>query len=509
MTSETIPSPEPPARAAHTNVPARRKLAIIDIGSNSVRLVVYDVEMRVPFQIFNERVLCGLGRGVARTGHLDPKGRDSALNTIRRFCALATEMQVVTILAVGTAAVRDAEDGPEFVRTVESLCGVAPRVLTGKEEARYSALGVVAGIRGTDGIVGDLGGGSLEIVDLVEGQPQSGTTLPFGPLQLMDRFASDRKSAIAAIDAELAKHPWLAGRSGRSFYAVGGAWRSMAQVHMEHEDYPLHILHQYTIPRRKALDLCNVIAGLSANSLKRIKAVSKKRAVTLPYAALVLSRILKASNAESMVVSSFGLREGLAHDWLLGEESDHDLFLEMCRELARSRGRFGDHGDEIMDWIAPLFPAETEAERRLRHGACLLSDIGWSGHPDYRAEIVLHEVLHSQLVGVGHADKAFVALALYVCYGGNVGSDAHTDTALRLLDEEMVKKARILGLALRLAQRISGGTEGILEKCALEHGDGQLVLRVPADNNHLVSEVVERRLKHLAKALGHAYTIRA
>jgi len=485
----------------------RRKLGVIDIGSNSLRLVVYDIDVRVPFQIFNEKVLSALGKGISKTGRLNPDGWESAQNAIRRFCALAQEMRVAQLIVVATAAVRDAEDGAQFVAEAEASCNLKIRVLTGEEEARYSALGVVAGIRAADGIVGDLGGGSLELVDIFDDQPKSGVTMPFGPLRLIDQFGTDLARAGKEIAATLKGMEWLKAGKGRAFYAVGGAWRALAKAHIELTRYPLNILHNYRLAPDEALSLCRKLAGMTEDEISAaFPSVSSRRVPTLPHAAMVLTQIIETVKPSAIVISGFGLREGLAFEQMFENGHAPDLLIEMCQELARTRGRFGDHGDEIEEWIAPIFPDMTDRQARSRHAACLLSDIGWAGHPDYRAEVVLQDVLHSQLVGVDHLGRAFIAQALYVCYGGK--ADKSPINAMSpVLSEDAMKQAEILGLALRLAQRISGGTEGILAKCDLKIDGGRVVLHVPRENAHLVSEVVERRLKNLATAMGLGYAI--
>lgn len=487
--------------------PARQKLGVIDIGSNSLRLVVYDIDIKVPFQIFNEKVLSALGKGVSSTGYLNPEGWHSAQNAIRRFYALAQEMKVSQLTAVATAAVRDAKDGPKFVREVEAGCDLKVRVLTGPEEAHYSALGVVAGIRAADGIVGDLGGGSLELVDIFDDQPKSGVTLPYGPLRINDQFDGNLSKAGKEVASALEALEWLKAGKGRSFYAVGGAWRALAKAHIEINKYPLNILHNYHIPFDEALELSKRLSGMTEAEIAEIApSVSNRRVATLPQAAMVLEKLLKAIEPSGVVISGFGLREGLAFEQIFEDGHAPDLLIEMCQELARTRGRFGDHGDEIEEWIAPIFADPSPHLRRLRHASCLLSDIGWSGHPDYRAEVVLQDVLHSQLVGVDHMGRAFIAQALFVCYGGKADKSP-IKTMSPVMSEEVAKEAEVLGLALRLAQRISGGTEGILAKCDLNIVDDKVVLNIPPENAHLVSEVVERRLRNLAAAMGKDYAI--
>jgi exopolyphosphatase/guanosine-5'-triphosphate,3'-diphosphate pyrophosphatase len=485
----------------------RRKLGVIDIGSNSLRLVVYDIDVRVPFQIFNEKVLSALGKGVSKSGKLNPDGWESAQNAIRRFCALAQEMRVAQLIAVATAAVRDAEDGAKFVEEVEASCNIRIRVLSGEEEARYSALGVVAGIRAADGIVGDMGGGSLELVDIFNDQPKSGVTMPFGPLRLIDQYGSNISKASKEVASTLKSMDWLKAGKGRAFYAVGGAWRALAKAHIQKTGYPLNILHNYQLPTEEALALCKELSGMTESEISSAySSVSNRRIQTLPHAAMVLTQVIEAVKPSEIVISGFGLREGLAFEQMFEDGQAPDLLIEMCQELARTRGRFGDHGDEIEEWIAPIFPDMTEKQARNRHAACLLSDIGWAGHPDYRAEVVLQDVLHSQLVGISHQGRAFIAQALYICYGGKADKSPIKSMSPDISDDAM-KKAEILGLVLRLAQRISGGTEGILAKCDLKIDGDKVILQVPSENAHLVSEVVERRLKNLAGAMGLGYAI--
>lgn len=494
----------PPAASEPT---PRHKLGVIDIGSNSLRLVVYDIDVRVPFQIFNEKVLSALGKGLSRTGRLNSDGWTSAHNAVRRFCALAQEMRVSQLIAVATAAIRDAEDGPRFVAEVEASCNIKIRVLAGEEEARYSAFGVVAGIRAADGVMGDLGGGSLELAEIRADGPGPGVTTPFGSLRLSDRFGTDLAGAGEEITATLGSMGWLEAGRGRDFYAVGGAWRALARAHMEETKYPLAILHNYRIPADDALAFCQKLAGMSEEEIgTAYSSVSNRRVPSLPPAAMVLTQIINVVKPAGIVISGFGLREGLAFEQMFENGHAPDLLIEMCQEVARTRGRFGEHGDEIEDWIAPIFPDMTPRQARSRRAACLLSDIGWAGHPDYRAEVVLQEVLYSQLVGINHVGRAFIAQALYVCYGGKADKSPIRSMA-PMLSEGTMKKAEVLGLALRLAQRISGGTEGILAKCDLNIKGDKVVLQVPPENAHLVSEVVERRLRNLAAAMTLGYTI--
>ncbi len=481
-------------------VPSGERVGVIDIGSNTVRLVVYDMLDRVPAVIFNEKVACGLGRSIASTGKLDGDAVILALSTVGRFIALGAEMGVVRLDMVATAAVRDAANGSDFVAAVADIFNRNIQVLSGADEAHYSAQGILAGIPEANGIGGDLGGGSLEIVDIAKGKIGDAATFPVGVLRLIDKHKSNLKSAASEISDVFGKSSLLKAGKGRQFYAVGGTWRALAHVGMKRDKYPLAVIHEYEISADKAKDLCQAIMGMSDSDLSSVKFVPSSRAKLLPMAAQVMNVIIEKAKPKAVVFSALGLREGIVFAQLPDEIRHQDPLLTTCRGIGARRGRFPQHGDELMEWVADLFKDEPVIERRLRHAACLLSDIGWRGNPDFRAEIVFNEVLYAQFVGINHAGRAFIAFALFACYGGSE-SDASANPAASLLTPEGRRHARIMGLALRLGQRLSGGTSGLLKRCKLQRKGKELVLTVSAENKHLVGEVVERRLKALGNAM--------
>ena len=235
-----------------TEPPRYRPVAVVDIGSNSVRLVVYDGVRRSPTPIFNEKVLCGLGKGVAITGQLNEAAITRALSALRRFRALVKQIGVHQVFAVATAAAREAENGEDFIEQAEKALGAGIRVLSGKEEARFAALGVLSGTPEADGVAGDLGGGSLELINIKNGKLNDGVTLPIGPLRLIDLSGGSMERAQLIVDEYLHKTDLVDKLNGRTFYAVGGAWRNLARIHMAQTDYPLHVLHHYQMTRAQA-----------------------------------------------------------------------------------------------------------------------------------------------------------------------------------------------------------------------------------------------------------------
>ena len=488
-------------RGRGAGLPGRRArhIGIVDIGSNSIRLVVFDGLSRIPHPLFNEKVLCGLGRGIERTGKLNPDGSVLALDNLARFAALSRAMGVHRLRVVGTSAVRDAIDGPDFVAAVKRRAGLKIEVLDGAEEARLSALGVLSGIPDADGLTGDLGGGSLELVRLARGAIAEHDTLPFGPLRLREVAEKGRGKLREVIDERLSEMPWLSKATGRSFYAVGGAWRALARLHMAHTDYPLHVIHHYGVRRAKAEEFLDLVAGLSRESLERLTDAPRRRLETLPLAATVLGRILRRAKPETLVFSAMGLREGCLFDELKPALRRRDPLLAACEEVGASNARFPVDGRTLLEWIEPILKRGNAVRDRLRLAACYLSDIAWSEHPDYRADIAFLRVLRMPLTGIDHPGRAFLALSVFTRYDGAAEGEV-TRPAWLLLSEDDLREAYLLGLGLRLAYTMSGGTD-LLRRARLQTDAKTVRLVVAARHRALLGEAVDRRLDAIARAL--------
>jgi exopolyphosphatase/guanosine-5'-triphosphate,3'-diphosphate pyrophosphatase len=483
-----------------------RPVAVVDIGSNSVRLVVYDGLRRAPTPVVNEKILCGLGRGVSLTGNLPADAIERALGALRRFRALGKQIGVVEIFAVATAAAREAANGPSFIRSAEEALDAPISILAGRDEAQFAALGVISGIPIADGIVGDLGGGSLELVDVKDGAIRDGVTLPLGPLRLIDMSGGSVSKARSIIDAQLGQSELMDRLRGRFFYAVGGTWRNLARLHMRQTDYPLTVLHNYMMARDSARSVANLVAGLSPASLKDVRALSRSRADTLPFGALVLERILAAGKPRAVVVSAHGLREGLLYSKLDKRKRQSDPLLAGCWDFARRYSRSPTHELELAEWSGQLVEQglikETPEEARLRRAACMLADISWRAHPDYRGGRSLMTITQAAFVGIDHPGRVFIALAVFYRYEGASSEDVPTDL-LKLLREDWIERARVLAAAMRLAYVLTAAMPGLLPQIVLEAApDKGLILGLRRSHGDLMGETVQKRLDALAALLG-------
>lgn len=478
------------------------RVAVVDIGSNSVRLVVYDAPTRLPIPMYNEKAQCALGRGMGQTGMLHPEGVECALKSISRFYGLAHAMGVETLDMVATAAVREATDGPAFAKRISEMLGHDIQVLSGEDEAKYAALGLLMGVPDADGVIGDLGGGSLDLVGLDKGKFGKSATFALGHLRLAEASGGNPEKARSVVDAALSELSWLKKVKGRTLYAAGGSWRAIARILIDQTSHPLHVVDNFTISADTACSILHLISGAGRHSLELIPGIPKKRVDTLPFAAAALEGMLIASGAETLQFTGFGMREGVLLSVLPDAMRHQDPLLSACKTMTERTGRFALHGREIQNWVAPLFPDETPPEERLRYAACLMSDIGWNEHPDYRAEHTFIRVLRIPYAGLTHPDRALLASTLYVRQNGDMG-DALIRPILGLLDVGQLSWIRVTGLALRLAHTISGSAPGLLARTSLRVNKDKLYLKVAEeDRTALLSEAVERRLKTLARSLG-------
>ena len=474
---------------------AEKPVAIIDIGSNSVRLVVYSGAKRIPSVIFNEKVLAGLGREVGAIGEA---AQARALAALDRFRLLVRQLGVVRTQVVATAAVREASNGADFLARVRAL-GFDPRILSGKEEGKRAGQGVISAIPDADGIVGDLGGGSLELVEVLDGKVRRSTTLPLGVLRLDALAAKGEGSFAKKVAKAVTNAGFDRAAAGRPFYMVGGSWRALARLEMAITDHPLPITHQHDMPIDRPTDLKAALAKIDKAMVREIPSISPSRLPTLPNANLLLEALVATLGPDRLIVSSFGIREGLLYNELPPAMRALDPLIEAAREAGAGLGRFEQHGDMLDAWIAPAFD-DGPNMARLRLAACLLADIAWAAHPDFRAERGIDMALHGNWVAIDAPGRVMLAQALFCNFGG--GRELPYPAIAGLCSPEKLRRAANWGLAMRLGQRLSGGVAEYLKRSGLGRDGDALRLQIGKSDAALLGETVERRLKVLAGEMG-------
>ena len=482
---------------------SRVPVAVIDIGSNSVRQVIYEGLTRAPAVLFNEKVLCGLGKGVATTGSLNEGAVECALAAIRRFLALGRQAHVGDTHILATAASRDAANGPDFISRVERLAGSKVKMLSGQMEAQYSAWGVKAGFFQPNGIVGDMGGGSLELV-AVNGAINGGITLQLGGLRLAEMSGNSLAEAKRLAKKALSRTQIEWPGPGRTFYAVGGTWRSLAKLHIASTGYALNTVHDYEVDAEPFIAFCDQVVGKQVDLLRGIDAVSRNRRTLLQYGALVMAETLRAIGAKKVAMSSMGVREGYLYSLLSHEEQQQDSLLVAARDLSILRARSPRHSLELADWSEMAFKVlgldETMDEARYRVASCYLADIAWRAHPDFRAQQSLSIIANAGFVGISHEGRAYVALANFFRYQG-LGSKVKIPEIAVLTTPRSRQRARLLGAIFRVLYLYSASQPGIIPRLQLKAVGKDLVFTVPADIADLCGERPAERLLQLAKEI--------
>lgn len=487
------------------SVETSKPVAIVDLGSNSVRLVAYEGLLRTPNQIHNEKMLCGLGRNVATTGMLPADGMDKALRALSRYQLVCEQLGVKDVRVLATAAARDASNGPAFLAEAEKVIGRPIELLSGDREARLSGLGVISSFYKPDGIVGDLGGGSLELVDVRGMETGEGITMPLGGLALQDLSGGSIKKA-QKIAAELLKKAseQLQLFKGRRFYAVGGTWRAVAKLHQVLHDHPLHVMHGYLMKPSDGLGFLKMLERTDIRTMKEIETVSEARHQLLAYGAVVLEEIIKVGKPKDIVISANGVREGLLFEALDEKTKELDPLMSAASEYNFMRSRSPAHGYEMSAWsdrfVETLGLKETEYEQRLRHAACLFADVSWRAHPDYRGEQGVNIVGHAATVGIDHPGRSYLALAVFFRFEG-LSAEKVSSRLRDLAGPRLFERARLLAAIMRVAYTISAATGGVLPSTPMVVIGSTIVLQLPKKLERLVGDKLPSRVRQLGKLL--------
>ena len=494
--------------AASQTLPADKPFGVVDIGSNSVRFVAYGGSTRSPMQIYNEKKFCRLGQSVVLNGGIEGEYWDHAMDTFRRFRQISKRLGVRELMVVATAAVRQAENQNEFIAAAEHILKTDIAVLSGIEEAHYSALGVMMGFHKVDGLVADLGGGSLELARVVQGSIKEVTTLPIGVLALETRFHKNRKKITNYVHRHLQTIGWLKKAKNKPLYLVGGTWRALAEVDMGRRNSELRVLHHYKMPSKQIFPFLDEFAKKRVPELKKLKHINAQRRLSLPNAAIVLQELLTFSRCNMSLVSTTGLREGLIYNALSERVQEQDQLLSACHEMSERLCKNPEYGEELIAWTENLFanvsmsPRKAQSYERLRQAICVIADVAWSQHEDFRGMIAAETVLHSPFTGISHAGRCFMANALLYRYNGS--SSFTSDKAPRgfiPMRSTARKLSASLGLAIRLAETLSGAKPGMLMQTRIYQDSDELILEVPKKYKNLIDELVEKRLASLAKML--------
>lgn len=481
-------------------------VAVIDVGSNSVRLVAYERLSRALTPLYNEKVQCGLGRGLSKTGMLSDEAVTLALSTMARFRHLVDQMQIRSLRVIATAAVREASNGAVFISEAERILNAPLIILSGDEEARAAAHGVQSGFYKPDGIVGDLGGGSLELVSVEDDSIGEGVSHKLGVIRMQEEADGDASKAFSLASKVLGDDALTATLKGRTLFLVGGTWRNLAKLHMEITQYPLSVMHGYAVNASDFTPFCaDVMDGKYADH-PSMSAVSRSRRQLLPFGAAVLNAVFKTGKPKQVVLSALGVREGLLFNDLSADDQRRDPLLDAAYELAVLRSRSPKHARELADWTGHAFAAlghkEDENDARLRQAASLLADIGWRAHPDYRGTQSHNIIAHAAFSGIDHPGRMFLAMANLYRHVG-LSDDSQSKELSAIVPKRLRERAVLLGALFRVAYALTASMAGILPETRFELDDQErLVLILPEHLSGLRGERLAKRVNALSRQCG-------
>ena len=427
------------------------------------------------------------------------EGRVRALSAMRRFEALARGMGAAPLTAVATAAVRDAEDGAEFRNEVQRETGVRLWVIDGQEEARLSAQGVLLGWPGSYGLVCDIGGSSMELAEISGGRVGRRVSTALGPLKLRD-LKGGKRARKAQIKETLAELRKSLGDQRDRLFLVGGSWRAIAKIDMLRQGYPLHVLHEYRMDGAAVRATADMIEKGDPNAIRQAAGVSSTRMELVPYAAEVLRSLVRTFGPKDIAISSYGIREGMLYEQMPQKLRERDPLIEACSFAEAKDARLPGFGKRLFDFIRPLFRNVPEARQRIIRAACLLHDVSWRAHPDYRAEVCFDNATRANLGGLKHSERIYLGLALLHRYS-NKREGTRFDDLHALLTPELQQEAEILGKAMRFGAMMwmqNGDDFGRFEWAPKKR---VLELHLSEGAAPLYGEVAEARLKSLAASM--------
>lgn len=487
--------------------PPTQPVAIIDIGSNSVRLVVYDGLKRSPTAIFNEKVLCELAKNIGISGVLNPDGVIKASRAIARFVKISEFMQVKSLNLFATSAVRDATDGEKFVQEMNKQYSVVIDIVSGEDEAKYSALGITSSIINPKGVVGDLGGGSFELAKINGNEINYSSSYPIGPLRFSDSKLS-RIEVKQIVKDHIGEFQLKDHLKNKNFYPVGGAFRNLAKIHMYRTNYPLKVIHNYKVSADELYDTAKLVSKMGKEQLSKIEGISSKRIKYIPFAATLIKEIIKQGSPKNIIFSTSGVREGYLFSKLDDLTQQEDPLICGSEAIMKRMMVDVDYAYGVNKWLNPLF-ADDDCKNlgRLRMAACIMSDISSYENSEYRADLAYRKIIDSSLIGLNHKERVFIAKSVYSRYKIYTG-DVMLSGISSLIGSRKTHKAQIIGAATRLARTLSANSTEVLSKTSLENSKKKLILNIDSSISDIAGESVDKRLSQLSEILGKSFKVR-
>ena len=477
------------------------KVSIIDIGSNSIRLVAYDKINRVPRMIYTEKVFCSLAKNLDIDNSIPKKNYKKTINAIKRFYKISLDIKSSELFIFATAAIREADNGFILKNEIENITNREMIILSENDEVKLSTQGLISSFPSANGIMADLGGGSLELSLLENGKLKKFTSLKIGVVRLLNEFSKNKNKCLINILKKLNQVKWLDKFKKTNFYAIGGSFRSLANVNIWNNKYPLSIVQGYAINSIEIKKLLNLSSTIKAKTIKLIPEIENERIKTIPVASIILDNLIKKIDPKKMIFCSQGLREGFLYSLLDKKTKKIDPLIFTAKKMAKNFNNSFFDGESIFKWLSPIFVNENENFKRLRLAASYLSELSyWHNFKDMESDYALNTVLYYPFLSLTHEQRIFLGLTIYTACGGKINRP-NILKYIKLLKKDAINAACILGNGIKLAYTVSGGLYRNLHDYSLSVSNNEIFLITSDKKIIKTSTKIRRTLKKISKLI--------
>tara|TARA_Y100001960_G_C14781621_1_gene887263 strand:- start:2297 stop:3787 length:1491 start_codon:yes stop_codon:yes gene_type:complete len=469
------------------------KFAVVDLGSNSFRLVIFDDIEKYPHQYITERYRAGLAEGKDSDNFvLSDEKIDKTIKALKWFDWVCKEQHVETVVVVATSAIREAKNNEELIKRARLELGVEINIIDGETEARLSAIGALNSIKKADGLVLDLGGGSLEIYDT---NTQSQLSLPLGVLSLRAITNDNPDKAIELLKEELSKHDWIKNAKGLDIIANGGGMRSIAVLHMKKTGYTIQVPQGYEIDRVSAMPFIDELFDVDRIA-PYFTGYDDKFKTAIPYRAALLKALFEINeNFAKLKFSNFGLREGVLFSQI--ETTDYNLAEKYAKNMAVEKGFGLEYSLSSYSFVSEVLQ---DTDHDMLYLTSLLKDIAWRVHKQYRAETLFDDILNLDFVGIDHKLRAKLAIACYFTQESRL-TPRHIAIVRKILTDNDILDCRLVGQAYKLTELINPARNGDFSESTLGYKHGILDLQTTDSIREIIHLGLEKRLKELNETL--------
>ncbi len=493
------------------------KTAIIDIGSNTIRLVLYAYSENEGLHEFgNIKTVARLRTYLLPNGEMSEEGIQLLADTLNSFREILADYHVTDIKAAATAAVRQAINNEVIISRMEQETGIKIDILSEEEEAYYGFIAIAHSMDTPSAVTIDIGGGSTEITLFINKKLQNTFSFPFGTVSLKQKFVSnsiinetEREKIRAFVTEQFSSLAWIL-KLGLPIIAIGGSARNIAQIHQQKHDYPLSGIHQYEMKRSELVELRDYLTEFSFDQLKQLDGLSSDRADIIVPALEVFIALMSVVDSQSFQISKKGLREGLIISRVMrGNAKAYDkynVFNESAKRLTKAYGRKEEEVETLVQLTEQLymecchlqFFEYSKQDLELLKKAANVYSIGEYIEVDSSSQHTFYLIANQSIEGLSHVDR--VKLALLASYKNRDYFQRFAQPYETWISKEELKRLRDFGAILKFVYALNMTKRNVVKKIVVEKkGNGILIEIVTSERAVAEMAQAEKQKKHIER----------